>query len=222
MDAVERTLGQGIVSKTRLQELQAALCRGRFDSLIITACAAEEPGQIKCSSWSAREKASYAPNARGWVSLYLASLAFILGITSRHLRFQTEQGCRQQAAERRTGGCIAALNKKLAATRNRMAGCRLGNDTTGRGVAPGTALVSVGRCGDRCRAIPRRQGDWPAGRPRTRESRLAQGAAAGSYDGKPLRWKRTPTGVIIYSSGKDKIDNGGNLNRSAAAGRGRH
>ena len=33
------------------------------------------------------------------------------------------------------------------------------------------------------------------------------------YDGKPLRWKRTPTGLIVYSIGKDKIDDGGKLNR---------
>jgi hypothetical protein len=33
------------------------------------------------------------------------------------------------------------------------------------------------------------------------------------FDSKLLRWKRTPTGAIVYSVGRDRIDNGGNLNR---------
>ncbi len=34
------------------------------------------------------------------------------------------------------------------------------------------------------------------------------------YDGKPLRWIRTPTGAMAYSVGRDKIDNGGNWKRT--------
>jgi hypothetical protein len=33
------------------------------------------------------------------------------------------------------------------------------------------------------------------------------------YDGKPLRYKREPDGVIIYSIGNDGVDNGGHLDR---------
>src|SRR5438132_477228 len=34
------------------------------------------------------------------------------------------------------------------------------------------------------------------------------------YDGKPLRLKRTATGLIIYSCGRDRVDDGGVLNRA--------
>ena len=34
------------------------------------------------------------------------------------------------------------------------------------------------------------------------------------YDGKTLRFKRTPTGLIVYSVGPDLIDNGGKLGRA--------
>ena len=34
------------------------------------------------------------------------------------------------------------------------------------------------------------------------------------YDGKPLRLTRTPTGLIIYSVGRDLVDDGGKLNRN--------
>jgi hypothetical protein len=33
------------------------------------------------------------------------------------------------------------------------------------------------------------------------------------YDGQPLRWRRTATGVIVYCVGPDKIDNGGKFDR---------
>jgi hypothetical protein len=36
-------------------------------------------------------------------------------------------------------------------------------------------------------------------------------------DGMPLRYRRLPTGVVIYSIGPDAVDNGGNLDRVGRA-----
>ena len=33
------------------------------------------------------------------------------------------------------------------------------------------------------------------------------------YDGRPIRFKRTADGFVVYSGGEDKIDNGGLINR---------
>ena len=40
------------------------------------------------------------------------------------------------------------------------------------------------------------------------------------HDGKRLRYRRLPEGVVIYSVGPDLTDNGGNLNRQNRAGGG--
>ena len=34
------------------------------------------------------------------------------------------------------------------------------------------------------------------------------------YDGQPLRWRRLPYGIVIYSVGRDGEDNGGKLDRA--------
>jgi hypothetical protein len=34
------------------------------------------------------------------------------------------------------------------------------------------------------------------------------------YDGKPLRYKAVPDGVIVYSIGPDRVDNGGKIDRA--------
>jgi hypothetical protein len=65
-----------------------------------------------------------------------------------------------------------------------------------------------------------KHGQWPSGMPELVREGLIKEECTDPYDGKPLRWKRTPTGLIIYSIGKDKIDDGGKLNRDnpSAAG----
>jgi hypothetical protein len=56
--------------------------------------------------------------------------------------------------------------------------------------------------------------DWP----RTLEDVVKAGflkeIPTDPYDGQPLRYKRTPTGAIVYSAGFDKADNGGTINRN--------
>jgi len=57
---------------------------------------------------------------------------------------------------------------------------------------------------------------WPSGMKELEHGGRIKEEYADPYDGKPLRWKRTPTGLIIYSIGEDKIDDGGKLNREKA------
>ena len=55
---------------------------------------------------------------------------------------------------------------------------------------------------------------WPGGLEDLVKDGLLKEVPKDPYDGKPLRFKRTPTGVIIYSVGPDMIDNGGKLGRA--------
>jgi hypothetical protein len=54
---------------------------------------------------------------------------------------------------------------------------------------------------------------WPIGIKELIQEGFIKQEYVDPYDGKPLRWKRTPTGLIVYSIGSDKIDDGGKLNR---------
>jgi competence protein ComGC len=58
------------------------------------------------------------------------------------------------------------------------------------------------------------KGAWPPTLDELVKDGLLAKVPTDPYDGKPLRWKRTPTGAVAYSVGRDKIDNGGNLNRA--------
>jgi hypothetical protein len=59
---------------------------------------------------------------------------------------------------------------------------------------------------------------WPGGLDDLVKDGLLKEVPKDPYDGKPLRFKRTPTGVIVYSVGPDMIDNGGKLGPANAAG----
>jgi len=55
---------------------------------------------------------------------------------------------------------------------------------------------------------------WPRGLDDLVKAGLIKEAPRDPYDGKPLRFKRTPTGILIYSIGPDRTDDGGKLNRN--------
>ena len=52
---------------------------------------------------------------------------------------------------------------------------------------------------------------WPRGFDDLLQDKLLSEIPKDPYDGKLLRFKKTPTGIIIYSVGFDKIDNQGKL-----------
>jgi hypothetical protein len=61
---------------------------------------------------------------------------------------------------------------------------------------------------------------WPTSLDELVKERLLDAIPTDPFDGKALRFKRTPTGIVIYSIGLDKIDNQGNLSRSNPYGPG--
>lgn len=59
-----------------------------------------------------------------------------------------------------------------------------------------------------------KHGAWPASLDVLATDGLIAKVPSDPYDGKPLRLQRTPTGIIVYSIGSDRIDNGGKLFRN--------
>jgi hypothetical protein len=92
-------------------------------------------------------------------------------------------------------------------------------------IMPATAKVSQAnqrgqaslRCAAAAVAVERfrvKFENWPQSLEEVIKAGLLKEVPKDPYDGKPLRFKATPTGVIIYSVGPDKTDDGGVLNRS--------
>src|SRR5262249_10053456 len=55
---------------------------------------------------------------------------------------------------------------------------------------------------------------WPRGLDDLVKDGLLKEVPKDPYDGQSLRLKLTPTGIVVYSVGFDKIDNGGKLDRA--------
>ena len=56
-----------------------------------------------------------------------------------------------------------------------------------------------------------KQGQWPKSLDALVTAGLLKTVPLDPFDGEPLRLKRLPTGVVIYSVGPDRTDNGGRL-----------
>jgi hypothetical protein len=58
----------------------------------------------------------------------------------------------------------------------------------------------------------RKHGDWPETLDRLTPDFLAE-VPLDPYDGEPLRYRRLADGVVVYSVGRDEVDNGGTIDR---------
>jgi hypothetical protein len=54
-----------------------------------------------------------------------------------------------------------------------------------------------------------KNGQWPASPDELVQAGLLKAVPTDPYDGKPIRLARTADGLIVYSIGPDKVDNGG-------------
>jgi hypothetical protein len=59
----------------------------------------------------------------------------------------------------------------------------------------------------------RKTGQWPTTIDELVKVGLLKAVPTDPYDGQPLRLRRLPDGLVVYSVGKDRADNGGTLNR---------
>ncbi len=75
------------------------------------------------------------------------------------------------------------------------------------------ALVGCAIVGLACERYRLQHKDWPASLDVLVQAKLLDAAPLDPFDGKPLRFLRTKTGVLVYSVGVDGVDNGGNDDR---------
>src|SRR5207244_4237215 len=84
-----------------------------------------------------------------------------------------------------------------------------------RGIAAYRLVQAQLRCTLTALAVERyrrEQGHWPASLTALVPGRIAE-VPLDPYDGQPLRYRRLADGVVIYSLGPDRTDDGGKLDR---------
>ena len=62
-----------------------------------------------------------------------------------------------------------------------------------------------------------KHGFWPSGLSELVKEDFLKDMTRDPQNGERLKWKRTPTGIMIYGLGADKIDYGGKLDHSGTA-----
>jgi hypothetical protein len=74
--------------------------------------------------------------------------------------------------------------------------------------------ITNSRARGRCVGVYRKtQGAWPSSLDALVPEYLTN-VPLDPFDGKPLRFRKLPDGIVIYSIGLDKQDDGGNIDRS--------
>ncbi len=226
INAIERLLGQGTVSEPHLKNLQELLQRDADDDGLYQALRGERANvhQVYLNVRDGKETvtqvlgqfgrkgASTEEAVIGWALDTFPNVVlkdypdFLRMMNARVRACKLEPGPRDDALqildeEARTKGNLLmamlfpAVAKASEASRRSQAGLRC-------------AIVAV--AAERYRLS---HGAWPGSLDDLVKDGLLATVPTDPYDGKPLRWKRTPTGAIVYSVGRDRIDNGGNFNR---------
>jgi hypothetical protein len=217
---VERTLGHGSVSEKRLKLLQAALvreaeCRGLYDALrgerafthhayfLLSEGKVEFPSEFRRTGW------------KGWVDILFP--AYSLGDHPDELRLYNELVAVCQLNDELQPAAFDAVQKKKA---NRKIGVAPSILTLISSlVAEHLSERARARCAVMAIAAERYRlahGRWPESATELVNAGFLKAAYKDPFDGQPLRWKRTATGLIIYSVGPDRTDNDGKLDRRSA------
>ncbi|MBI2803430.1 MAG: hypothetical protein HYX68_00420 [Planctomycetes bacterium] len=219
--AIERLLGQGKVREAELVQLQTALETEVEANTLYFGMRGERAGThrffegVRAGEISvARTMQQAGPGGAQERLLDLFS-GIILRGEPEHLRLMNEYVAASQLPEVERVDALARAEAKIRQTRN----------FSIRMLMPAAAKVAEAarrtqanlRCAVAALAAERyclRHGKWPATLKELRAETLLLELPMDPYDGKPLRWRITPTGAVVYSVGLDKADDGGKLDRA--------
>jgi hypothetical protein len=220
--AIERALAQGEVSEAHLQKLQELLELETADDTLYQAMRGERAGGTQiCELLRARRlsfsqmNASMGAPSGGVEHVVDLFPSIILGSYPDYLRTMNEQ---VRAAKLKDAERAEALKK----VEMRM---RQNPPFLTRMIIPAT--MKVGQANQRSQAYLRtatagvaverfrvKTQRWPNSLDEVVKAGLLKEIPTDPYDSQPLRFKRLPSGALVYSVGPDKTDNGGTLNRS--------
>jgi hypothetical protein len=218
VDALERTLGQGDLGFKHLDQLQAGLaleaeCQGMYHSMrgerafLHQVYLLYRDGKITDSKWI---DAMNLNNPIPKPFRYLFANPFIRDYPET-LRLWSELVRATKLPDEAQVDALPKLEQKLNTNSTAWAGYKhilaVAKDLKTPQARLRCAIAAV--AAERYRLM--HNNTWPRGLDDLVKEGLLKEVPKDPYDGKPLRFKRTPTGVIVYSVGPDMIDNGGKL-----------
>jgi hypothetical protein len=215
LHALERTLGQGSISDRHLEQLQTAFTREAEHPAFYHAMRGERAAGHQLFLLVRDGKASnpgvYGSDEPTKILRPLYSLFPNLSLRDypEYLRIQNELvRAGKQHGEARCEA-FRELEKKLASgsSLSFMMGWAKELEVSQVRLHCAVAAIAAERYRLKYNVWPRRLDDVV-------KSGYLKEISKDPYDGQPLRWKRTTTGVIVYSVGEDQIDNGGTLDRA--------
>jgi len=216
--ALERMLGQDELSDTDLAKIQALLQREIGDNLLYFGLRGERAGSHRMYTDLRDGKTTLSKVMRGQPSgldhAFDLFPSIILKGYPEHLRLFDEQ---VKASKLKDEECLEALKKLEAKVRNsRNIITRLFMPATNKVAEASHRSQAQLRCALVAVAAERyrlKHDAWPLGFDDLLKDRWLDEVPKDPCDGKPLRFKRTPTGIVIYSVGPDKSDDQGKLDR---------
>ena len=228
VSAIERTLGQGTLSEANLQKLQALLESEADDDGLHNALRGERAAAHQTYLNLRTGKTTLSEifgTAKMKMSLGERMLdvfpGLILNSYPEYLRQLTERVRASKMKDPERQEAFDKLDQQVREQRARL----LGGNLLISLMMPATG--KVGEATQRSQAQLRstiaaiaaeryrlKHDAWPRGLDDLVKEGLLKEVYTDPYDGKPLRFKRTPTGIVIYSVGYNKVDNGGTLNRA--------
>ncbi|MBI1830064.1 MAG: hypothetical protein HYR84_01275 [Planctomycetes bacterium] len=221
---IEHTLAQGNVSEANLQKLQALLERAAADDGLYRAMRGERAaghqtylnlrdGKMTFSEMFGMTniKASFPERFLDYFpGLVLAGYPEYL----ERMNEQVRAGALKDAERTRA---FRKIDEQAKQSRNFLtrtilpATAKVAQASIRSQAQLGCAIVAV--AAERYRLRPEHKA-WPKRIEDLVDAKLLKEVPIDPYDGKPLRLKRTPSGLVIYSVNFDETDNGGILDRA--------
>ena len=221
-ETVEHMLGQGEVSAEGLQQLQAAMEREAAVNSLYHGMRGEradsqrwmeelKDGRMHYSEMGGT-KATFEEHLYDWLpGLFLGGYPEFLRLTHQSVRASKLP---LEAQEAEFAEIERQAEQKLNPTFRRwMGGRHKVRDSYRR-------CQAILQCAIIAVAVERfrvKNGFWPNALNEVIQEDFLKEIATDPYDGQPLRWRRTKTGAVIYSVGRDMIDDGGKLSRNPNA-----
>ena len=221
---IERTLGQGTVSDANLLKLQTLLEAESCDDALHQAMRGERASghQAYLNLRSGKLTISELlgpPNVKPGISERLLDTfpGILLNGYPEYLRLMNEQVRISKMKDAERADAFAKLEQEVRKNRTNLLITMIMPATVKVAEAAQRTQANL-RCAIAAIAVERyrlsHNNTWPRNLDEVVKAGLLKEVPKDPYDGQPLRFKRTATGVVIYSVNIDKIDNGGKRDRN--------
>jgi hypothetical protein len=221
--AIERMLGQRTVSEAKLRDLQALLEAEAADNPLYHGLRGDRAGAHQTYELMREGKLSFSvllgdkPGNPSMTGRFFDALPnVVLNGYPEFFRLLNEEVHASKLKDVAQQEAIQKVEQKASESRNVLTSLLIPPGYAAKLAMASQRSQAQMRCAIAALAAERyrlQHGAWPRLLDDLVKDGLLKEIPKDPYDGQPLRWRRTATGVIVYCVGPDKIDNGGKFDR---------